>query len=59
VQQTEAQDGVNESQSVELGKTLCVNSQNPELSFITPSKRYKADKTGFVIDTNQKCLQIL
>lgn len=59
VQQTEAQDGVSESRSIELGKTLCVNSQNPELSFITPSKRYKIDKTGFVIDTDKSCLQIL
>ena len=59
VQQTEAQDGVSESQSIELGKTLCVNSKKPELSFITPSKRYKVDKTGFVIDTNKSCLQIL
>lgn len=39
--------------------TLCVNSAQPQLTFVTKSKRYKLDRQCFTIDSEHKTIQLL
>ena len=51
--------GADEDITTATKLTLCVHSDEPELSFTTTSKRYRIEKIGFVVDTENSCLQIL
>gem|GEM_PF-3581969 len=55
----EQNNGTEETQTVKLSQTICVNTKNPQLSFVTNSKRYKINLKGFVINSQKKALILL